>query len=169
LKTASLPTVFLGSGLLFLAMLFASAAVAAGIIIAYAAGPAGLLDSATFTFARAVTYEIMNLYAVKMAAVFMISTSTLAIRTGVIAGWIALLGYALAPLLHGDDVSRAAGIRSASADSASEEVAHRRSSRRARSMGYSAYATFQGGCSGPQWFCFGRYKRGRPSRLTENR
>jgi hypothetical protein len=30
-------TVFLGSGLLFLAMLFASAAVAAGIIIAYAA------------------------------------------------------------------------------------------------------------------------------------
>ena len=27
--------------------------------------PSGLLDSATFTFARAVTYEIMNLYAVK--------------------------------------------------------------------------------------------------------
>jgi hypothetical protein len=70
-------TVFLGSGLLFLAMLFASAAVAGGIIIAYAARPEGLLDSATFTFARAVTYEIMNLYAIKMAAVFMISTSTL--------------------------------------------------------------------------------------------
>jgi hypothetical protein len=54
-------TVFLGSGLLFLAMLFASAAVAGGIIIAYAARPEGLLDSPTFTFARAVTYEIMNL------------------------------------------------------------------------------------------------------------
>jgi hypothetical protein len=64
---------------LFLATLFASAAVAGGIIIAYAAKPEALLDSATF--ARAVTYEIMNLYAVKMAAVFMISTSTLAIRT----------------------------------------------------------------------------------------
>jgi hypothetical protein len=72
-------TVFLGSWLLFLATLFASAAVAGGIIIAYAAKPEALLDSATF--ARAVTYEIMNLYAVKMAAVFMISTSTLAIRT----------------------------------------------------------------------------------------
>ena len=47
-------TVFLGSGLLFLAMPFASAAVAGGIIIAYAARPEGLLDSATFTFARAV-------------------------------------------------------------------------------------------------------------------
>jgi hypothetical protein len=92
-------TVFLGSGLLFLAMLFTSAAVAGGIIIAYAARPEGLLDSATFTFARAVTYEIMNLYAVKMAAVFMISTSTLAIRTGITPRWIAFLGYALALFL----------------------------------------------------------------------
>ena len=89
-------TVFLGSGLLFLAMLFASAAVAGGIILAYAARPSRLLDSATFTFARAVTYEIMNLYAIKMAAVFMISTSTLAIRTGIIARWIAFIGYAFA-------------------------------------------------------------------------
>ena len=92
-------TVFLGSGLLFLAMLFTSAAVGGGIIIAYVAKPAELLASPTFTFARATTYEIMNLYAVKMAAVFMISTSTLAIRTGIIARWIAFLGYAFALFL----------------------------------------------------------------------
>jgi hypothetical protein len=92
-------TVFLGSGLLFLAMLFASAAFAGGIIIAYAAKPAELLGSPTFTFARAATYEILNLYAVKMAAVFMISTSTLAIRTGIIARWIAFVGYAFALFL----------------------------------------------------------------------
>ncbi len=92
-------TIFLGSGLLFLAMLFASAAVVGGIIIAYAARPEGLLNSSTFTFARAVTYEIMNLYAVKMAAVFMISTSTLAIRTGITPRWIAFLGFACALLL----------------------------------------------------------------------
>ena len=92
-------TVFFGSGLLFLAMLFASAAVAGGIITAYVARPAGVLESATFAFARAVTYEIMNLYAVKMAAVFMISTSTLAIRTGFFPRWIGLLGYAFATRL----------------------------------------------------------------------
>ena len=92
-------TVFLGSGLLFLAMLFASAALGGGIIIAYAAKPAELLSSPTFTFARAATYEVMNLYAVKMAAVFMISTCTLAIRTGVFARWIAFLGYAFALFL----------------------------------------------------------------------
>ena len=56
-----------------------------------------MLDSATFTFARAVTYEIMNLYAVKMAAVFMISTSTLAIRTGIIARWIGVHRLCLRP------------------------------------------------------------------------
>ena len=92
-------TVFLGSGLLFLAMLFASAATGGGIIIAYTARHEGLLGSPTFTFARAVTYEILNLYAVKMAAVFMISTSTLAIRTGIIVRWIAFLGYAFALFL----------------------------------------------------------------------
>ena len=92
-------TIFLGSGLLFVAMVFASAAVTGGIVIAYRQKPAALLDSATYTFARDVAYEIMNLYAAKMAAVFMISTSTLAVRTGFIARWIALLGYAFALFL----------------------------------------------------------------------
>ena len=92
-------TVFLGSGLLFLAMLFFSAAVAGGIIIAYVAAPDSLLGSATFTFARAITFEIMNVYAIKMAGVFIIATSTLALRTGFIARWIAFLGYAVAVLL----------------------------------------------------------------------
>ena len=41
----------------------------------------------------------MNLYAVKMAAVFMVSTSTLAIRTRFIVRWIAFLGYAFALFL----------------------------------------------------------------------
>jgi hypothetical protein len=92
-------TVFLGSGLLFLAMLFFSAAVAGGIITAFAAAPDHVLGSATFTFARAIIYEIMNIYAIKMAGVFMIATSTLALRTGFIARWIAFVGYGVALLL----------------------------------------------------------------------
>jgi hypothetical protein len=92
-------TVLVGSGLLFLAMLFFSAAVAGGIIIAFAAAPERLLGSGTFALARAITYEIMNIYAIKMAGVFMIATSTLALRTGFFARWIAFLGYALALLL----------------------------------------------------------------------
>jgi len=92
-------TVFLGSGLLFVAMLFASAAVTGGMIMAYRARPAAFLDSAMYTFAYTVAYEIMELYAVKMAAVFMISTSTVAIHTGVFARWIAFIGYAFALFL----------------------------------------------------------------------
>ena len=92
-------TVFLGSGLLFLAMLFMSAAMGGGLIIAYTADPSGIIGSTTFTSARAIAYEVMNIYAVKMAGVFMIATSTLALRTGFLARWIAWLGYAVALLL----------------------------------------------------------------------
>jgi len=73
--------------------------VAGGIIIAFTATPELLLGSAAFSLARAMTYEVMNIYAIKMAGVFTIATSTLALRTGFIARWIAFLGYALALLL----------------------------------------------------------------------
>ena len=49
------------------------------------------MNSATFRFARAASYIIMNVYALKMAAVFMISTSTVVIRTGSAPRWIAFL------------------------------------------------------------------------------
>ena len=92
-------TVFLGSGLLFLAMLFASAAVAGGILRMYGATPSMLIDSGLYTFGRTVTYEIMNVYTMKMAGVFMISTCTLSLRTGIIPRWMAPLGLVLALFL----------------------------------------------------------------------
>jgi hypothetical protein len=92
-------TVFLGSGLLFLAMLFVSAALAGGILIAYDAAPTALVGSEIYAFARAATFVILNTYAIKMAGVFMISTGTLFLRTQVTPRWMALLGYALALLL----------------------------------------------------------------------
>jgi hypothetical protein len=92
-------TVFLGSGLLFLAMLFASAAIAGGIMSIYGTTPGGLIESGMYTFGRTVSYEIMNVYAMKMAGVFMISTCTLSLRTGITPRWMALLGLVLALFL----------------------------------------------------------------------
>jgi hypothetical protein len=92
-------TVFLGSGLMFLGMLFVAAAAGEGLITAYSAEPKSGLDSSAFTFARAFTYDVMHVYAFKMAAVFMVTTSTLAIHTRVAPRWIALLGYASALLI----------------------------------------------------------------------
>jgi hypothetical protein len=94
-----LSTVFLGSGFLFLAMLFASSAVAGGIVMIYGATSAKLMGSATYAFGRIVTHQMMQVYTMKMAAVFMISTCTVSIRTGIIPRWLALLGYALAVAL----------------------------------------------------------------------
>ena len=50
-------------------------------------------------FGRTVAYQILNVYAVKMAGVFMISACTLSIRIGIFPRWMAFLGYALALLL----------------------------------------------------------------------
>ncbi len=92
-------TVFFGSGILFLGTLFIAAAVVGGILIAFAGQPEELIDSAAFHFARAAAYGIINIYMVKMAAVFMISTSTVAIFTGFAPRWLALVGYGLSLLL----------------------------------------------------------------------
>jgi hypothetical protein len=93
-------SVFFGSALLFLAMLFAAAAVIGAVmLVASISEPNELISSVTFRFARAVSYIIVNVYAIKMAAVFMISTSTVLIRTGIAPRWIALLGFSLAVIL----------------------------------------------------------------------
>jgi hypothetical protein len=92
-------TVFLGSALLFLAMLFASAALAAGLILVYDAGGADATAQAAFRFGRSVTYIVLNTYAMRMAGVFMISTCTILMRTGAMPRWMGLLGIALAMVL----------------------------------------------------------------------
>ena len=92
-------TVFLGSGLLFLGMLFTAAATAGAILIAFVVEPQQLVNSATYHFARAITYNILNIYMIKMAGVFMFTTSTLGIYTELVPRWLAVLGYVLALLL----------------------------------------------------------------------
>ena len=93
-------TVFFGSALLYLAMLFAAAAVIGAVmLLASTAEPNQLTSSPTYRFARAATYIVTNVYATKMAAVFMISTSTVAIYTGIAPRWIAFIGYLLASVL----------------------------------------------------------------------
>jgi len=92
-------TVFFGSGLLFLGTLFIAAALVGGILIAFAAQPEELINSAAFHIARATAYNLMNIYMVKMAGVFMITTSTLAIYTGFAPRWLAVVGYVLSLLV----------------------------------------------------------------------
>ncbi len=78
-----LSTVFFGSGLLFVAMTFVSAALAGGLLSIHAAEAGQLIDSGLYTLLRAVVLRITSAYAVKMAGVFMISLATIALRTAV--------------------------------------------------------------------------------------
>jgi hypothetical protein len=80
-------------------MLFAAAAIAGSVILLYRTGPLAAIASDMYIFGRATAYEIMNIYAIKMAGVFMISTSTLALRTGIMPRWMAFFGFALALIL----------------------------------------------------------------------
>ena len=81
-------TVFLGSGLLFIAMLFATGAVAGGLMLTGEDGP----DADVWSFGRRVTYTLLTVYAMRMAAVFAISTTTIAARLGLAPRWLILLG-----------------------------------------------------------------------------
>ena len=92
-------TVFFGSGLLFLATLFTGAAIIGAILIAFAMQPQELIGSATFHFARATAYIMVNVYMIKMASVFMTTTSTFAMYTGIAPRWLAVLGIVLALIL----------------------------------------------------------------------
>ena len=92
-------TVFLGSGFLLLAMLFAAAAVVGALIIAFHAAPEQLVHSATFHFGRGLAYGMVNIYLAKTAAVFMITTSTIAVYTRLTPRWLAIGGYLIAAVL----------------------------------------------------------------------
>jgi hypothetical protein len=101
-------TVFLGSGLLFLGMLFVAAAVVGAMLGASGDEPAAFTASPEFRFARAVSSSLVNIYMVKMAGVFMISNldgrdvdafrAALAGRTRLSAGGLAACRQLVPPL-----------------------------------------------------------------------
>ena len=91
--------VFYGSGLLFLGMVFVSMAIAGGILATARFIEDATLQSQVLYFGRAVMYQISNIYALRMAGVFMISLGTIWWRTGLMPRWLALITYLLAVTL----------------------------------------------------------------------
>jgi hypothetical protein len=92
-------TVFLGSGLLFVASLFASAALAGALVRTMTEGNVALRNTDAYYLARHVVGAALNVFAVKMASVFIMSTSTVILRTGILPRWTAYSGFACAVVL----------------------------------------------------------------------
>ena len=90
-------TVVLGSGFLFVAMLFSAAAIVGSLIAVSADGqPVG---ADTQRFAGLLVSGLMGAFGTRMAAVFTLSVTTLGRRTGMIPRWLAAVGYGVPVIL----------------------------------------------------------------------
>ncbi len=89
-------TVFFGSSLLFLAMVFVSMAIAGSILAVAKAGTELAIPNDLIYFARALMLQVSNVYALRMAGVSMISLGTIWWRTGLMPRWMVIITYLLA-------------------------------------------------------------------------
>ena len=92
-------TVFFGSGILFLSMVFVSMAIAGGMVAGYHLNPGITFDSRLIYFGRMLMIQLSNVYALRMAGVFMLSLGTIWLRTGLMPRWLVILTYLLAASL----------------------------------------------------------------------
>ena len=92
-------TLYLGSGFLFVAMLFTSGAVARGVLSTFDEGSANLLQDDTYVLARTTAYALTNTFTVKAAAMFMFVSSTIGHRARQMRPHEYVIGYLLGLVL----------------------------------------------------------------------
>jgi hypothetical protein len=90
-------TVFLGSGLIFVVMLFASAASLSAVLWLQDAGVD--VPPETRAFAWSLASGLLGSFGARMAAVFTISVSSVVLRAGRLPRWLPLCGYLVGLLL----------------------------------------------------------------------
>jgi hypothetical protein len=90
-------TVFLGSGLLFVAMLFTATAVLGGLLSLYGAGAPVPTTSALLS--GEIARFLIGTLGIRMAAVFTLVTTNLGLRTRIIPRWLIVGGFAAALVL----------------------------------------------------------------------
>lgn len=92
-------TVFLGSGLMFVAMIFVSGALAQGVLDTFVASANLPGKHDVYVLGRRTAYALLTMYGLKMAAVFMFVTSTIGLRTKVLAPWVSFTGFGVGLVL----------------------------------------------------------------------
>ena len=92
-------TVFVGSGLLFVAMLFGAVAAGSASLNAFKFQDAPLPTPDVVVFERGLAYTFLYVYGARVAGVFMIVVSTIAWQTATLPRWLVLAGYAIALVL----------------------------------------------------------------------
>jgi hypothetical protein len=89
-------TVFFGSGILLVGMIFVWAAAFGAVFGTYALAADRLVDDDIFFFGITFMNEILGNYTLRMAGVFMLSIGTLWTRTGIMPRWLTIITYIVA-------------------------------------------------------------------------
>jgi hypothetical protein len=92
-------TLFFGSGLLYLAMIFTASALFGGLIHFGKQHPELLIDSGLYSAVRSMIYQIIHEYAIRMAGMFMLVLGTIWFRTVIMPRWLVALTYLSALIL----------------------------------------------------------------------
>ena len=92
-------TLFFGSGLLYLAMVFTASALFGGMVYIAGKHPDMLADTDLYLALRAMIYQIVHEYSIRMAGMFMIVLGTIWLRTLIMPRWLAGLTYLFALIL----------------------------------------------------------------------
>ena len=99
-------SVFLGSGLLFLAMTFSACAVGVAVSSSHAFVQDAAAHAEVVAFGQMLMLTLTKTYALRMAAVFMISLATIWLKTGLMPRWLVGVTYLVAVgLLLASDIS----------------------------------------------------------------
>lgn len=90
-------TVFLGSGLIFVALLFTASAALKGVLIVGEAGAPASPEMRAYAWGLAAA--LLGTFGSRMVAVFMLSATTMGMRTRTIPRWLGIPAYVIALLL----------------------------------------------------------------------
>ena len=92
-------TVFFGSGLLFVAILFVASAVASWPVVGVRYLGQSAPSAREIDVAQAMSYALMFAFGTRAAAVFLLAMSTIGLRSDVFPRWFARAGYVVGILL----------------------------------------------------------------------
>lgn len=86
-------TVFFGSAVVYVSIWLVGAAALSAPAVALTIEEAGSVDQDTVTLAHGFAAALILVAAPRIQAVFVFTTSTLILRTGVMPRWVAIFGY----------------------------------------------------------------------------
>jgi hypothetical protein len=91
-------SIYIGSSLLFIAMVFVATALGSALVASFDFDKTRAVDlnMDVIVFSRAVMLQISNVYAVRMAGVFMTSLGVVWFKTRLVPRWLTYITFALA-------------------------------------------------------------------------